>query len=49
MKTYLVLENGTIGALWDGIAEVGQIVTVKLYNENGDVMYVTGTVKVVIL
>jgi len=48
MKTYLLLQDGTIGALWDGIAEIGEYVTVLLHDENGNEIKITGIVEAVL-
>ena len=48
MKTYLLLQDGTIGALWNGIAEVGETVTVSLHDENGNEIKKTGIVEAVL-
>jgi hypothetical protein len=48
MKTFLLLQDGTVGALYDGRAEVGEVVTVVLHTENGVEILVDGIVEEVL-
>lgn len=40
----ILLEGGTVGTI-EGSVNIGDIVTVKLFDENGNIIEATGTVK----
>lgn len=48
MKAIVLLVDGTVGEIIHGIAEVGETVTVKLHDENGNFIEVAGIVEAVL-